>query len=146
MRTFEAIDRHPGRSAAVAFVLGSLLVGGAWASTVLERGDDRGLVVTGGVRCKSGAAVQGVWIETPNGGRGFADWSPGSDPSDATFYKEIGASPYAVHVGCGGTPQHWGQDVKSALTPVNEDSPPDGWVCHDDLPPPQKVCVAAEPK
>jgi hypothetical protein len=85
--------------------------------------------VSGTVRCSSGRAVQGVWIAEAQGAGGFASWSAESgDAALARYAFDIRGRRFAVHVGCGGSPERWQHEVRSdyvARTAVN-------FVCYDE--------------
>jgi hypothetical protein len=61
----------------------------------------------GTVRCDSGAAVQGVWVEGFSGGSHFAATTVGSSGLTAFTYQLPYGGAYQIHVGCGGTPASW---------------------------------------
>ena len=66
-----------------------------------------GTYVTGEVQCLS-MDVEGVWIAAKNGGSWWANWWTNGDPTDAHYgYTLPYGGDYAVHVGCGGSRQHW---------------------------------------
>jgi hypothetical protein len=69
----------------------------------------------GTVRCASGAAVQGVWIEGRSGGSDFADLTPDDRRSAEVTYRHTlsNGGRYQVRVGCGGTPGNWTRTIVS---------------------------------
>lgn len=64
--------------------------------------------VAGSIQCQS-HGVEGVWIQSANGGSGWAPWqSSAANPSYATYWYTLPqGGEYSVHVGCGGTPSAW---------------------------------------
>jgi hypothetical protein len=63
--------------------------------------------VSGYVECLT-MPVEGVWIAASNGGSGWASWHTNGDPTYAYYsYNLPNGGSYAVHVGCGGSPQNW---------------------------------------
>src|SRR5690349_6589946 len=72
--------------------------------------------VNGTVRCTSGAAVQGVWIEGFSGGSGYASLTPAHRHSPTVSYRYVlpSGGDYQVHVGCGGTPSDWDRTLRSS--------------------------------
>jgi hypothetical protein len=71
--------------------------------------------VGGTVRCASGAAVQGVWIDGRSGGSDFAGLTPDDRRSAEVTYQHtlVNGGRYQVRVGCGGTPGHWARTILS---------------------------------
>jgi hypothetical protein len=85
--------------------------------------------ITGTVRCASGQAVAGVWIQEAQGVGEFASWQPdSSDPALARFSFDLRGHTYAVHVGCGGTSKQWATEVRSDHVPMSTIA----FVCHDE--------------
>ncbi len=71
--------------------------------------------VSGQLSCDSGKAIVGVWVQAAQGS-GFASWRGIGDGSTADYWIFLPAAlPYAVHVGCGGTPSLWGQGTYSSV-------------------------------
>lgn len=71
-----------------------------------------GAGVSGVVVCASGQQVVGVWVDSPAGGSGFANFSrqPGA-PHVAQYSRTVTAGgSVSLHVGCGGTPSSWRGD------------------------------------
>jgi hypothetical protein len=64
--------------------------------------------ISGSIQCES-SSVEGVWIQSANGGSGWAPWVSSAARSDyATYsYTLPEGGEYAVHVGCGGTTSSW---------------------------------------
>src|SRR6266699_1536993 len=56
----------------------------------------------GTVRCRSGAEVQGVWVEGFSGGSWYADLTRDPDGLTRYSYRLPYGGKYQVHVGCGG--------------------------------------------
>jgi hypothetical protein len=74
-----------------------------------------GETIAGQLSCSSGRSVEGVWVQAGSGS-GFAPWSGIGDGASASYsYRLPTTETYALHVGCGGTPQSW---AVSADTPV----------------------------
>jgi len=73
-----------------------------------------GLVASGTVTCPGGMPVAGVWVETAQEDRGWADWQPhADDPEVADYSRNLNQSVgYGLNVGCGGTPESWGQSIQ----------------------------------
>ena len=62
---------------------------------------------SGQVQCLT-MPVEGVWVAANSGGSGWASWHTFGDPEVANFsYSLPNGGSYYVHVGCGGSPQHW---------------------------------------
>jgi len=94
----------------ILFAIGLVAEIGAIAAlwTTLPTPEPR--TVTGSVRCSSGAAVVGVWVEGRSGGSWWADdFTPlTTNPSTASFVKLLPhGGQYQVRIGCGGTPADW---------------------------------------
>lgn len=64
-------------------------------------------------------AIEGVWIDAPSGGSGWADWHTlPSQPNVAYFSRTLPhGGQYFVHVGCGGSSVRWELPVDS-VNPV----------------------------
>jgi hypothetical protein len=113
------------RKATVAFVIAVVLLGILVYVLLHIVYDQSGLTVTGSVTCESGRPVVGVWIAASTGqsGSGYAHLGPPgtsgiSYPIGATgtySYRLPHGGTYAVHVGCGGTAQHWASSNYSPL-------------------------------
>ncbi len=78
------------------------------------------MTVSGTVACQSGAAVTGIWIQSSNGGSGWAKRTARSGASwisDYTFAIKSGKASTSVElaVGCGGTPTTWASSNKVKL-------------------------------
>ena len=119
-----ATPPEPGSrlSAALALLLAAGLVATVLVLAVLSRGSRQSpeqavahsaapVTITGYVKCLPDATkrVVGVYVEGATGGSGWAGWHalPGQ-PNVAWFSRTLpNGSSYTVHVGCGGTPQHW---------------------------------------
>ena len=63
-------------------------------------------VATGVAACEDNLPIEGVWVSA-GPSSGGANMIPGSSPNQATFSKVIHVGSYTVHVGCGGSPEHW---------------------------------------
>jgi hypothetical protein len=71
-------------------------------------------LVSGHVRCST-MPVEGVWIVASKGGSGWAAWHDTRGPRIAYYGRRLPrGGPYAVHVGCGGSPKHWRTTPDSA--------------------------------
>jgi len=70
--------------------------------------EDSGTVeVTGQVSCLSGNSVEGVWVQAGSG-KGWADWKKLGNGSTSDWWYWLPVNePYALHVGCGGSPSAW---------------------------------------
>lgn len=79
--------------------------------------------VSGTVTCAKHYPVVGVWIDSSNDAHdGWASWSPISGEAwKASYYKGGTHEAYDVHVGCGGTPQHWGMTAYSGTVTGHQD-------------------------
>jgi hypothetical protein len=65
--------------------------------------------ISGVVSCASGLDVEGVYVAALGGGSGFATWHANQEGWRATYsYVLPNGGPYAMHIGCGGTPKVWG--------------------------------------
>jgi hypothetical protein len=64
--------------------------------------------ISGSIQCES-TSVEGVWIQSANGGSGWAPWvSSAARSYYATYsYTLPKGGEYSVHVGCGGTTSSW---------------------------------------
>ena len=64
--------------------------------------------VSGSIQCQS-TSVEGVWVQSANGGSGWAPWvSSAANPDHATYsYTLPHGGEYSLHVGCGGTTSSW---------------------------------------
>lgn len=86
-------------------------------------------VISGQVRCTSGAGIQGIWIaESARDTGGWADWQPAPGrPDIASYTYRLRDKRYAVNVGCGGTPKDW------AIKPQSEyvTGSTNDFACHD---------------
>ncbi|WP_370361440.1 hypothetical protein [Catenulispora sp. MAP12-49] len=74
--------------------------------------------ITGLVYCDSGRAVANIWIAEETGVGLYATRTPNQDMPSATAYRAAipkGVA-YQLHVGCGGTAQHWGMSASSKNT------------------------------
>jgi hypothetical protein len=77
---------------------------------------NNGVAIDGQVTCTSHSQVVGVWIATGSGS-GWASWRPMGDGSAAYYlYKLPYWENYSLHVGCGGSPQHWKASINSPST------------------------------
>lgn len=65
----------------------------------------------GTVICTGGEVV-GIWVEQP-GNSGWAPWNR-TGYGSANWHYNFNGNNYQVHVGCGGSPQHWASSNKSA--------------------------------
>jgi hypothetical protein len=66
-----------------------------------------GVEVTGQVSCDSGNSVEGVWVAAATGS-GWASWMGlGNGSTSDYWYRLPEGEPYALHVGCGGSPSSW---------------------------------------
>jgi len=112
---------------AVIAVLGVLLVAAAVIRVLPAAAQLH--EVSGTVHCASGSAVQGVWVKEGRGsGGGFAGWSPEpGDRSKAHYHHGIWSGSYAVHVGCGGTKDAWGIEVRSGFVSGHSND----FICYD---------------
>ena len=73
-----------------------------------------GLVAYGTVTCPDGMQVTGVWVETAQEDRGWAEWQPhANDTESADYSRNLDNSEgYGLKVGCGGTRESWGQSIQ----------------------------------
>jgi hypothetical protein len=71
--------------------------------------------VSGQVACTSGRPVVGVWVQATTGS-GFASRKGIGDSSTSDYWYWLPTSePYALHVGCGGSPSIWAVAVYSPV-------------------------------
>ncbi len=65
--------------------------------------------ISGEVSCVGGEQVKGVWVQSVNGGSGFATKNKtNSEGSEVVFNFNLQyGGMYNVHVGCGGSEQYW---------------------------------------
>lgn len=92
-----------GSAAAGAALFGG---GAAFDSLVLHRGEET--TVSGVIECLSGRPVVGAWIQAQDGS-GWANRKVVSSKGDVVvFWRDLPhAESYAVHTGCGGSPDNW---------------------------------------
>lgn len=87
-----------------------LLMAGAFAlfiSPQLSR-DSKPVYLAGRILCMDNEPVVGVWVKAINGPEGMASLrNPNSNGSEATFVYIFTGDAYDLHVGCGGSGQHW---------------------------------------
>jgi hypothetical protein len=86
--------------------------------------------IHGEIGCINNASPVGVWVQAARSKSGWADWKVpvhlgGTSKVDYTYTLNNGG-PYQVHVGCGGRPQHWDNDIHSD----NVEGPHD-FLCND---------------
>lgn len=75
-------------------------------------------VIAGSITCKSGQRVTGVFVKIewlPDGVWGRTRPDP-QDPNRTIYNADIPQLPYALHVGCGGTPQLWAVEARTPKT------------------------------
>lgn len=105
-----------------------LVVGAALAFVVKHLPTARVTPISGTVRCSSGAPITGVWVQEAVAEGDFAAWYHTTpDQREAYFSYGLRGKRYAVHVGCGGTPQHWLVNAKSGFVTGG----PYAFVCRD---------------
>ncbi len=80
--------------------------------------------VSGTVACQVGHHVTGVWVQSSNGGSGWASWTPRSGAAwlaDYSYRITTNSSSTSVRldVGCGGTRQNWWSTNLTASTTVS---------------------------
>jgi hypothetical protein len=87
----------------------------------------------GFVKCQSGKHVVGIWIELHDyPGDGFAHWAHYGGPDGAHYWFRMhDHAKYGVHVGCGGTHQHWATNNKSPRTEWAKPDHRPHWLCLD---------------
>ena len=98
------------RAATVAAVLVVAVVG-VWLGVML-----RPAVLSGTVRCTSGAEVTGVWVDTQDADAWFATRAApldGTTPFRKKLYRTTPDQPFRLNVGCGGTTRRWGRTLTS---------------------------------
>jgi len=91
-----------------------IVIGVTFAATKLPRLEYH--TVSGRVECKSGRAVQGVYIhDSASRGSGFARWNAETTRPSVAWYtrNNLLGKKYSVSVGCGGIPQKWEVNVPS---------------------------------
>ena len=84
-------------------ILGTLLFSGLASSHVYAAG--------GNVMDESQREIVGMWVEVQGGRSGWATLR-GQGYSKTWYYNTQG-KPYQVHVGVGGSPQHWENSIHS---------------------------------
>jgi hypothetical protein len=72
--------------------------------------------ISGHVTCMTETqAVEGIWVAANSGGSGWANWTPVGANWYASFnYTLPNGGSYSLHVGCGGSPQHWNMALYSS--------------------------------
>lgn len=109
-------------------IVAAVLIGSVGAWYLHAARDQPTVIVTGTVQCDSGSKVVGVFVGAGPTRSGFATFAPnGADSSVTYIYSAPVGVPYAVHVGCGGTPAHWTTENWSEHYPGTSNS----FVCHD---------------
>lgn len=85
----------------------------------------------GTVKCQAGKHVEGVYINLLEAsGDGFAQWHGWDSPDQAKYYYRIPEhAKYNVHVGCGGTREHWATNNKAPVTEWAKADHHPHWLC-----------------
>lgn len=132
------VAANPAKSTLVSLVIAALLATVGYSVSRIVHSQS-GLLLTGSVVCESGRPIVGVWIAASTGqsDSGFAHLGPPgasgiSYPIGATgtySYRLPHGGTYAVHVGCGGTAQHWASSNYSPLL----SGPTAHLLCHDPI-------------
>jgi len=69
------------------------------------------ITISGTVRCPSGAAVVGIWVQSSGGGSRFASrWGYPGNAAVAGYSASVNSGAVELHVGCGGSPSNWASD------------------------------------
>lgn len=84
--------------------------------------------VSGQVTCASGENVEGVWIASAVGGSGWANWWSITGYTAGYSYGLGNTRQWTVHVGCGGSPQHWANALNGASWASGSYA---SWTCYD---------------
>lgn len=90
-------------------------------------------VATGVAACEDNLPIEGVWVSA-GPSSGWANKIPGASPTEVSFSRVTHVSSYTVHVGCGGSPEHWQfSDIATSNAVTNfpvgfECGPPSGKV------------------
>ncbi len=105
----------------------SVLVGAAVTAPLLyslgyEQAQPHGVAaISGKLTCPTGEPVTGVWVAASDkADQGWAAWQPDpASPDVATFAAVVAHSDaFALHVGCGGTPQKWEHEDGTPNLPI----------------------------
>ena len=62
--------------------------------------------------------IVGIWVDVENGTDGWATRSATSDPKINNYSYNTQNKRWRVTVGCGGTPQNWGQSISSGWSSI----------------------------
>lgn len=105
--------RWPSRGV-VALAAAAAFVAAALAVSAAQDDHDDPQLVTGRVTCEARSPIVGVFIVAGRGGSGFAGNWKETGPARASFtYVLPHGGGWAVNVGCGGSPQRWGQESRA---------------------------------
>jgi cell wall-associated NlpC family hydrolase len=108
---------------ATAMSIGGLVIAGVTVGAASTASASSSITIRGGVSC-SHYPVEGVWIQSSNGGSTFASWSKASPAGlSAAFSASITVSglptDIQLHVGCNGSTSSWWSDNWTPSTSVN---------------------------
>jgi hypothetical protein len=103
--------RKPIRLLAVLLLVPVVVLAGLGVSHQVSR-----VTINDEVTCADHQPIIGIWVHVPSSGSGFVGtWSPGDGSSVPFSHTLPHSEQYAVHLGCGGTPQNWLYKPKSNL-------------------------------
>ncbi len=100
------------------------------------------VIISGKVLCADNEPVEGIWVDTFDGNTvdkgisGYADLRPpDSNQPEVEFAYVLKGDAYNLHVGCGGSKQHWkGIYITEAGTGPVHDHNYHFFICHDMAP------------
>ena len=84
---------------------------------------------TGGTVQCSTSTIVGMWVEVSGGTSGWATRTATSDHRINFWSYNTQGKAWKTNVGCGGTPQNWGQSISSGLTSLQMSNV--GVICTD---------------
>lgn len=74
----------------------------------IQSNNTKPVIVSGQVLCMSNKPVEGIWVNSVNGRSGWTDLRENnSSGSEVIFEYILTGDAYNLHVGCGGSKQHW---------------------------------------
>jgi len=121
------VDIETGTLDAVAPACGS---GGGNHAPPPSQSPSTSETIHGQIGCINNASPVGVWIEARSSTSG---WASHEVPIELGGLSKVNYSytldhggPYSVHVGCGGTPEHWATDLRSEYVSGSQD-----FLCND---------------
>ncbi len=132
------------RNVALSLLIAVLLAVGAYAFIINPwiSNNVKPVIISGKVLCADNEPVEGIWVDTFDGNTvdkgisGYADLRPpDSNQPEVEFAYVLKGDAYNLHVGCGGSKQHWkGIYITEAGTGPVHDHNYHFFICHDMAP------------